>query len=701
MRRSVLRAVESAKPLARAPRSVSRSFATVNEAGSKDPVELDQITTLPNGIRVATESLPGPFSGVGVYVDAGSRYEDESLRGVSHIMDRLAFKSTKKRSSDEMLEVLEGLGGNIQCASSRESLMYQSASFNSAVPTTLGLLAETIRDPLITEEEVLQQLGTAEYEIGEIWAKPELILPELVHMAAYKDNTLGNPLLCPEERLGEINKAVVDKYREVFFNPDRMVVAFAGVPHDVAVKLTEQYFGDMQGQKSNNGPVLSGTGIETTLSNSQSAVEEGQVPTIPQFTPSSTTSTTPASPKSESSLLSKLPFLKNLSGSQKGSVSPLDPSLVEPSTFNLTRPSHYTGGFLSLPPIPPPANPMLPRLSHIHLAFEALPISNPDIYALATLQTLLGGGGSFSAGGPGKGMYSRLYTNVLNQHGWVESCIAFNHSYTDSGIFGISASCSPTRTPEMLEVMCRELQALTLDNGYSALQAQEVNRAKNQLRSSLLMNLESRMVELEDLGRQVQVHGRKVGVKEMCDHIDALTVEDLRRVARQVFGGNVQNKGQGTVNMVQLQEVEDEHYAQEKPQVTKNNVLLASDDEDDDYTDTESEISEDSDIELDGETFYERLSALKDMIPPSARRQVNSTVSSITSFTKSSLMFSGRALWVISTSAFLVGIPFALAYAEEEQYVQMEREQGMIKGANEMLTPGAISEEQKQAQPSL
>ncbi|KAB8231508.1 mitochondrial import receptor protein [Aspergillus alliaceus] len=152
--------------------------------------------------------------------------------------------------------------------------------------------------------------------------------------------------------------------------------------------------------------------------------------------------------------------------------------------------------------------------------------------------------------------------------------------------------------------------------------------------------------------------------------------------------------------MVQLTEVEDEHYAQEKPQVTKNNVLLASDDEDEDYTDTESEISEDSDVELDGETMYERLSALKDIIPPSARRQFNSTVSAVTSFTKSSLMFSGRALWVISTSAFLVGIPFALAYAEEEQYVQMEREQGMIKGANEMLAPG-VTEEQKQAQPTL
>lgn len=563
MRPSVLRAIESAKPLARVPRSVSRSFSTVNQSTVKDPAELDQITTLSNGVRVATDSLPGPFAGVGVYVDAGSRYEDESLRGVSHIMDRLAFKSTNKRSSDEMLESLEALGGNIQCASSRESLMYQSASFNSAVPTTLGLLAETIRDPLITEEEVLQQLATAEYEIDEIWVKPELILPELVHMAAYRENTLGNPLLCPRERLGEINKAVVERYREAFFNPDRIVVAFAGVPHEEAVKLTEQYFGDMKARQQGTGPVLSGSGIDTTLSDSESVAREGQVPTVPQFTPSSTVSSGAASQSTESSFLSKLPFLKSFSGSsyKNSSVSPLDPSMVEPSMLDLKRPSYYTGGFIALPPIPPPANPMMPRLSHIHLAFEALPISNTDIYALATLQTLLGGGGSFSAGGPGKGMYTRLYTNVLNQYGWVESCIAFNHSYTDSGIFGISASCSPTRTTEMLEVMCRELHALSQDSGYWALQPQEVNRAKNQLRSSLLMNLESRMVELEDLGRQVQVHGRKVSVSEMCRHIEALTVEDLRRVARQVFGGDIKNPGQGTGKpTVVLQEGELEGY---------------------------------------------------------------------------------------------------------------------------------------------
>ncbi|KAL6721746.1 Mitochondrial-processing peptidase subunit alpha [Lecanora helva] len=518
----------------------ARRLATVVDPIQKDPAEFDQVTTLPNGIRVATEALPGPFAGVGVYVDAGSRYENAELQGVSHIIDRLAFKSTNSRSSDEMLESLESLGGNIQCASSRESLMYQSASFNSAVPTTLGLLAETIRDPLITDLEVQKQLETAEYEIREIWSKPELILPELVNVAAYKDNTLGNPLLCPQERLQFIDRNIVNKYRETFFHPERMVVAFAGVSHEEALSLTERYFSDM---KSHEGPSLVQNGSETSYSDfARSRNSSFSSASSTSTTYSSPGTTPPSSPQSSSRLLSHVPFLKKLSTSAptQASVS------SQPIPLDLDASSHYTGGFLTLPPLPPPANPALPDLTYIHLAFEALPISSEDIYALATLQTLLGGGGSFSAGGPGKGMYSRLYTNVLNQHGWVESCVAFNHSYTDSGLFGISASCTPQRAWQMLEVMCRELQSLTLQTGFSSLQTVEVNRAKNQLRSSLLMNLESRMVELEDLGRQVQVHGRKVGVKEMCAKIDSLTVKDLRRVAKQIFGGNVQNAGKGS-----------------------------------------------------------------------------------------------------------------------------------------------------------
>jgi len=523
---------KTSSSLTRSATCASRRSLATAVAEERDPAELDQITTLPNGIRVATEALPGHFSGIGVYVDAGSRYENDALRGVSHIIDRLAYKSTRHTTSDQMMEKIQTLGGNIQCSSSRESLMYQSATFNSAVDTTVGVLAETIRDPLVTEDEVQQQLETADYEIGEIWSRPELILPELVHMAAYKDNTLGNPLLCPKERLPFINRAVVEAYRKEFYKPDRIVIAFAGVNHNEAVRLTEQYFGDME---KGTGPLLVGLG-DSAPSNS--------LPQQQNFTADHPTPT--GAPPQTSKLLSKIPFFKNLSTSATSNASVNASFDLNFPPIDTSIPSQYTGGFLTLPAIPPPANPMLPRLSHIHLAFEALPISSPDIYACAVLQTLLGGGGSFSAGGPGKGMYSRLYTNVLNQHGWVESCVAFNHSYTDSGLFGIAAACAPTHVTQMLEVMCREFKSLGDETGYSALKEGEVQRAKNQLRSSLLMNLESRMVELEDLGRQVQVHGRKVGAKEMCKKIEDVTVQDLRRVARQVFGGEVKNVGGGS-----------------------------------------------------------------------------------------------------------------------------------------------------------
>lgn len=500
-----------------------------NPSELQEPTELDQITTLPNGLRVASEALPGSFSGVGVYVEAGSRFENSSLRGVSHIMDRLAFKSTSTHSADEMLERVEALGGNIQCASSRESMMYQAATFNNAVPTTVGLLADTIRDPRMTEEEVAEQIETARYEIAEIWSKPELILPELVHTAAFKDNTLGNPLLCPEDRLGSINRNTVMTYRDLFYRPERMVLAFAGVEHGEAVKLAEQFFGDM---KAGAQSMLSRTGSESSL---------GSLAGSEASTASLSSSSSSSSGQQSPNLLSKIPFLKNISTSTTNNASVID---APPSIADINKSSHYSGGFLSLPPQPPTLNNT--NFTHIHLAFEGLPVASDDIYALATLQTLLGGGGSFSAGGPGKGMYSRLYTNVLNQHGWVESCVAFNHSYTDSGLFGISASCMPGHTSPMLDVMCQELRSLTLESGYSRLQEGEVSRAKNQLRSSLLMNLESRMVELEDLGRSVQVHGHKVPVREMCRRIENLTVADLRRVASMIVGGAVQNPGAGS-----------------------------------------------------------------------------------------------------------------------------------------------------------
>lgn len=437
--------------------------------------ENSQVTTLDNGVKVATSNVPGHFSALGLYVNAGSRFEDKNLKGCTHIMDRLAFKSTDHISGRDMTETLELLGDNYQCSSSRETMMYQSSVFNPDVEKMFHLMSETVRYPRITEEELEEQKTTALYEIDGVWQKHDLILPELLHQTAYSGETLGSPLLCPKELIPSISKYYLTDYRNKFYNPENIVAAFVSVPHDDAVQLTEKYFGDM---KSKYPPVTK-------------------------------------------------------------------------------KPAKYTGGEYCIPPGPVFGG--LPELYHMQLAFEGLPIDHPDIYALATLQTLLGGGGSFSAGGPGKGMYSRLYMHVLNQYYYVENCVSFNHSYSDSGLFGVSISCIPQAAPFAAEIIAQTLSNV-FANDKLKLTKEEVSRSKNQLKSSLLMNLESKIVELEDLGRQVLLHGRKIPMKEMMENIEKLTVDDIKRVAETVFTGKVNNPGNGNGKVTVVMQGERESF---------------------------------------------------------------------------------------------------------------------------------------------
>lgn len=123
---------------------------------------------------------------------------------------------------------------------------------------------------------------------------------------------------------------------------------------------------------------------------------------------------------------------------------------------------------------------------------------------MCVLNMMMGGGGSFSAGGPGKGMYTRLYTNVLNRYHWMFSATAYNHAYADTGLFCIHASAPPTHIREMVEVIVREMVAMA-----GEVSEQELQRAKTQLKSMLLMNLESRPVVFEDIARQVLATGHR------------------------------------------------------------------------------------------------------------------------------------------------------------------------------------------------
>lgn len=411
-----------------------------------------------------------------------------------------------------MTTLIERMGGNVMCSSSRESIMYQSLVFNKDVESALDILADTVLHPALLSEELTAQQEATRWEVGEIWNKPEMILPEVLHTVAFKDNTLGNPLLCPVQSLDSMNAAHLRDFMDAWYTPERIVVAGAGMPHEKLVDLAQRHFGHLQSR-----PVDAGVDSSPSKSSSRSAASSSSSSSSSLFSRSSP-------PSSASSTSSAADF--STAARAEAQHAELASLALRPDVASAR--ARYTGGesYESAPSM---------EFTQVYVAFEGLSIHDPDIYALATMQILLGGGGSFSAGGPGKGMYSRLYSNVLNQHHSVDFCASFHHCYADSGLFGIAASVKPSFNGHIANIIARELDSLTSPHARGAVTSSELARAKNQLKSSLVMSLESRLVEVEDLGRQVQVHGHKVSVEEMCAKIDEVDLDALHRVANRVL----------------------------------------------------------------------------------------------------------------------------------------------------------------------
>ncbi|XP_065197208.1 mitochondrial-processing peptidase subunit alpha-like [Sycon ciliatum] len=173
----------------------------------------------------------------------------------------------------------------------------------------------------------------------------------------------------------------------------------------------------------------------------------------------------------------------------------------------------------------------LPDVAHYSMAYRSCSYRDDDFVATCVLNTLMGGGSSFSAGGPGKGLFSRLYTNVLSQNFFVMSAIATNYPYADTGLFTFNGSCSPGDLGKLAHVMSAEVGRLARD----PFTEEEVSRAKQQMLSLLFMNLESRAINLEDIGRQVLELGLRENGEQLRQKIVNVSVEDITRVARKLF----------------------------------------------------------------------------------------------------------------------------------------------------------------------
>ncbi len=186
------------------------------------------------------------------------------------------------------------------------------------------------------------QKEAAAYEIREIWAKAEMILPELLHTVAFKDNTLGMPLLCPEERLKDIDDEVIRGFMRDWYRPERMVIAGVGMDHEELVHLAQENFGDMTASTSSTSDVYTASASATISPQSAKTLYN------------SSSSSHPALSKSFATLHDR-------------------PLSSEPTWQDLASArAKYTGGELMI-------NKPEEEFTHVYIAFEGLGIHDPDI----------------------------------------------------------------------------------------------------------------------------------------------------------------------------------------------------------------------------------------------------------------------------------------------------------------------------------
>jgi len=156
---------------------------------------------------------------------------------------------------------------------------------------------------------------------------------------------------------------------------------------------------------------------------------------------------------------------------------------------------------------------------HLIMGFQGLPSQDPNYYASSVLMTLLGGG-----------MSSRLFQEIREKRGLVYSIYSYNNSYRDNGVIGIYAGTGEKEVTELLPVVCQELKQLP-----STLTEKEINRAKAQLKTGLMMALESTASRCRQTAHQILIYGHPLATQEILDKIDQVSTKQLSQLAENFF----------------------------------------------------------------------------------------------------------------------------------------------------------------------
>ncbi|MEZ5690209.1 MAG: pitrilysin family protein [Rickettsiales bacterium] len=203
-----------------------------------------RLTTLKNGMRVASEFLPSIESvAVTISVGAGARHENEDENGISHLLEHMAFKGTKNRSASEIAEAFDSIGGHLNAYTSMEMTVYFAKVLKQNTELAVDILADIIQNSTFLEEELKREKEVIIQEIAMHKDSPEDLVVDCFDSVAFAEQPLGRSILGTEENIRSFGRDKLISYMQSHYTTEKIVISAAGnIEHENFVSIVERFF---------------------------------------------------------------------------------------------------------------------------------------------------------------------------------------------------------------------------------------------------------------------------------------------------------------------------------------------------------------------------------------------------------------------------------------------------------------------------
>lgn len=183
---------------------------------------------------------------LGVWIKSGSRNETEDEHGIAHLLEHMAFKGTARRSAREIAEEIEDVGGEVNAATSTETTSYYARVLKDHVPLAVDILADILTESAFEEEELEREKQVILQEINAANDTPDDVVFDRFSEAAYRDQTLGRPILGTPQTVVSFTPQQIRTYLGRNYTTDRMfVVATGSVDHEEFLRMVEDRFASL------------------------------------------------------------------------------------------------------------------------------------------------------------------------------------------------------------------------------------------------------------------------------------------------------------------------------------------------------------------------------------------------------------------------------------------------------------------------